>query len=57
MEAKHGGKREGAGRKKDPNAKQTYSTRLRPHIIEELRKEKNAAAFIEKALIKAWADK
>ena len=47
-----GGKREGAGRKPAPNKKIRYTVRLHPKIIEQLKREWNASAEIEKALCK-----
>jgi hypothetical protein len=44
-----GGKRKGSGRKKSPDSKMQYSTRLRPDLIEWL-KNRNAAREIEAAL-------
>ena len=45
-----GGKREGAGRKSDPNKKVRYTTRLRPDQIAWLQAQKNAAKYIEDAI-------
>ena len=47
---KRGGKRKGAGRKPSPNKKKSYSTKLRPDLIEWLRENKPAAKHIESAL-------
>ena len=45
-----GGKRPGAGRKKNPNKKQTISPRIDPRLKALLKEEKNQALVIEKAL-------
>ena len=50
-----GGKREGAGRKLNPSKKRMVSFRLHPKLIERLKKERNQAQAIEKALCK-WFD-
>jgi len=46
----HGGKREGAGRKKKPDKKTTYCQRLRPLLKEFLKKEKCQAEILDNLL-------
>jgi hypothetical protein len=50
---KHGGQREGAGRKKSDSKKQGISIRLPPDIINRL-KQCNASEEIERALRMMW---
>jgi hypothetical protein len=50
---KHGGSREGAGRKKSNDKKQSVSVRLPPDIIERLKKC-NKSQEIERALRMMW---
>lgn len=49
---KHGGKREGAGRKPGPEgtAKVPYGTKLDPVVVEYLKSRKNAVETIETTL-------
>jgi len=55
MVDKHGGKREGAGRKPAPEgtAKVPYATKLAPLVVEYLRLQENAAQAIETAIEKS----
>ncbi len=46
-----GGKREGAGRKPDPNKKRQVTFKLRPALIERLKQEPNQSRAIEKAIM------
>ena len=46
-----GGKRKGAGRKPSPNSKQSYATKFYPEKIEFLRGLKNAAKWLDEAII------
>ena len=47
-----GGKREGAGRKKNPDKKKNYTTKLRPDQILWLQAQKNASKALSDAINK-----
>lgn len=46
----HGGKRKGAGRKADPDAKKMITTKLSPDVIDYLATVDNKSLTIETAL-------
>jgi hypothetical protein len=53
----HGGKRAGAGRPADPNAKQPISARVAPDVRQFLANQQNASIAIESAIRRSKAFK
>lgn len=50
LKSGRGGKRDGSGRKPEPDKKLSYNTKLRPDQIEWLRSQYKAAAILEKLI-------